>query len=110
MWSLSTDRAAEIACGRWDCSWCQWRKRAAVMLILRVGLEVAWARGERVRFLTLTDGSRGEMTVADFYVAWNRLRVRLARDRKGGAFVKEYAAVVEVQKRGALHLHVLMSS
>lgn len=109
MWSLSTDRASEIACGRWDCSWCQWRKRAAACVVLQVGLEVAWARGERVRFLTLTDGSRGAMNVADFYRAWNRLRVRLARERKGGAYMKEYAAVVEVQQRGALHLHVLMT-
>lgn len=62
-------------------------------VVLQVGLEVAWARGERVRFLTLTDGSRGRMTVADFDEAWNRLRVRLARERKGGAYVKEYGAV-----------------
>lgn len=77
--------------------------------MLRVGLEVAWARGERVRMLTLTDGSKGDMTVADFYAAWNRLRGRLARERKGGPYMKEYAAVVEVQQRGALHLHVLMT-
>jgi hypothetical protein len=109
IWSLSTDRASEIACGRWDCSWCQWRKRAAACVILQVGLEVAWARRERVRFLTLTDGSKGKMTVADFYAAWNRLRVGLARERKGGAYMNEYAAVVKVQKRGALHLHVLMT-
>lgn len=109
IWSLSTDRASEIACGRWDCSWCQWRKRAAACLILQWGLETAWARGERVRFLTLTDGSRGKMTVADFYKAWNRLRVTLARERPGGPYMKEYAAVVEVQKRGALHLHILMT-
>jgi hypothetical protein len=79
------------------------------VFVLRVGLEVAWARGERVRMLTLTDGSRGDMTVADFYAAWNRLRGRLARERKSGAYMKEYAAVVEVQQRGALHLHVLMT-
>ena len=70
---------------------------------------MAWARGERVRMLTLTDGSRGDMTVADFYKAWNRLRGRLARERKGGPYMNEYAAVVEVQARGALHLHVLLT-
>lgn len=57
----------------------------------------------------LTDGSKGDMTVADFYKSWNRLRGRLARNRKGGAYMNEYAAVVEVQERGALHLHVLMT-
>jgi hypothetical protein len=109
IWSLSTDRASEIVCGRWDCSWCQWRKRAAACLVLQWGLQTAWALGERVRFLTLTDGSKGAMNVADFYKAWNRLRVTLARARPGGPYMNEYAAIVEVQKRGALHLHVLMT-
>jgi hypothetical protein len=43
------------------------------------------------------------------YDAWNRLRTRLTRERGGGRYVNEYAAVVEVQTRGALHLHVLMT-
>lgn len=59
--------------------------------------------------MTLTDGSKGEMTVADLYAAWNRLRGRLARDRRGGPYMGQYAAVVEVQERGALHLHVLLT-
>ena len=49
------------------------------------------------------------MNVADFYKAWNRLRVTLARERPGGPYIKEYAAVVETQVRGALPLHVLMT-
>lgn len=105
MWSLATDRAAQMACGRWDCSWCQWRKRAAAELVIVVGLERAWARGERVRLMTLTDGPTGAMTVADLYEAWNRLRTRL---RKAG-LLHEFAAVLEVQQRGALHLHVLQT-
>jgi len=109
VWSLSTDRAAEIACGSWDCSWCQWRKRAAARIVLQVGLERAFGAGERVRLMTLTDNGDGAMTVADFYAAWNRLRVRLRRSRKGGPYVTEYAAVLEVQQRGALHLHVIQT-
>ena len=105
LWALSSDRAAEVACGRWDCSWCQWRKRAAAKLVLASGMERAWARGERIRFMTLTDDSKGAMTVADFYEAWNRLRVRL----KKAGLLREFAAVLEVQTRGALHLHVLQS-
>ena len=55
--------------------------------------------------MTLTDGSkgRGRMTVADVYTAWNRLRVRL----KKAGLLDQFAAVLEVQRRGALHLHVL---
>jgi len=94
-----------MACGRWDCSWCQWRKKAAAELVIRVGLERAWARGERVRLMTLTDGPAGAMTVSDFYTAWNRLRMRL----KKAGLLREFAAVLEVQKRGALHLHVLQT-
>lgn len=45
------------------------------------------------------------MTVADFYEAWNRLRVQL----KKAGLIREFAAVMEVQKRGALHLHVLQT-
>lgn len=109
IWSLSTDQAAELPCRRWDCSYCQQRKRAAAQRVIRVGLETAWGRGERVRFMTLTDDSAGELTVAGLYDAWNRLRARLTRDRRDGRYVNEYAAVVEVQTRGALHLHVLMT-
>lgn len=105
MWSERSGRALEMACGRWDCSWCQWRKRTAAELVLTVGLERAWARGERVRLMTLTDRSAGAMTVADFYKAWNRLRVRL----KKAGLLREFAAVLEVQERGALHLHTLQT-
>lgn len=107
IWSLSTDRAAQLACGRWDCGWCQRRKRAAARMVIDRGIQMAWTRGERLRFMTLTDGRSGAMTVADLYAAWNKLRTRLTRDRSDGRYVTGYAAVVEVQKRGALHLHVL---
>jgi hypothetical protein len=59
--------------------------------------------------MTLTDTSAGTMTVAELYAAWNKLRTRLTRERKEGRYVQDYAAVVEVQMRGALHLHVLMT-
>ncbi len=72
-------------------------------------MRIAWEKGERARFMTLTDTRGGTMTVAELYEAWNKLRTRLTRERKGGRLVQEYAAVVEVQTRGALHLHVLMT-
>ncbi len=74
IWSLSTDRAAELPCRRWDCPYCQLRKQAAARRVIGEGLRTAWANGERVRFMTLTDGSAGTMTVAGLYDAWNRLR------------------------------------
>jgi hypothetical protein len=65
----------------------------------------AYAKGRRVRFLTLTDGTGGEMTIADVYRSWNHLRIKLRRLD----VLDQYACVVEIQpKRGvALHLHVL---
>lgn len=63
----------------------------------------AFAANRRVRFLTLTDASDGSMTVADLYASWHRLRIKLRRLN----VLDQYAAVVETQKRGALHLHVL---
>lgn len=123
-WSLGTGHAFELSCGSWACSWCSRRKKAAARLIVETGIGGAFGRGERVRFTTLTDGlvpelddhrkpkldDHGkpvmrEMTVADLYAAWNRLRGKLRR--KG--VLHEFAAVVETQGNGRLHLHVLMT-
>lgn len=67
-------------------------------------MELAAARGERVRFMTLTDGT-GELKMPALYKAWNRLAARLRRAED----MREYAAVVEAQASGRLHLHVLMT-
>ncbi len=53
--------------------------------------------------MTLTDGSGGQMTVADLYKSWNRLALALRRE----GVLREYAAVVETTEGGALHLHLL---
>jgi hypothetical protein len=53
--------------------------------------------------MTLTDGTGGQMTVADLYEAWNRLALALRRE----GVLREYAAVVETTEGGALHLHLL---
>lgn len=102
-WSLGTDRAYEVACGSWSCSYCSRKKRAAVRIIIANGCEAAFRRGERVRFMTLTDGTGGTLTARDIYEAWNRLRGSLRRL----GYLREYAAVVETTGTGALHLHAL---
>lgn len=102
-WSLGSDRSYEIACGSWSCSYCSRKKRAAVRLVVAEGCEAAMARGERVRLMTLTDGTGGDLAARDVYEAWNRLRTRL---RKRG-LLSEYAAVMETTQAGALHLHAL---
>lgn len=108
MWSLPLDVAYELPCGAWRCPWCGWKKREAAKIVLQAGIRLAWEADERVRLMTLTDGTStsdgdGEMSVADFYAAWNRFRSRL----KKAELLHEYCAILEVQERGALHLHVV---
>lgn len=104
--SKGTGLAYEIPCGSWGCSaHCAHKKKAAARLAIEIGMDRAWAQGRRIRFMTLTDGSAGAMSVADLYKAWNRLRVKLRRMN----VLDQYAAVVETQQRGALHLHVLQA-
>jgi hypothetical protein len=76
------------------------------MLIQR-GIEKAQdAHGARaVRFVTLTDDAAGEMDARGLYDAWQRLALRLRRR----GLLGEYVGAVELQERGALHLHLLMA-
>jgi hypothetical protein len=104
-WSLSSDKAYQIACGAWACPYCGRKKRAAAVLVIANGCERAFARGERVRLITLTDGARAQLTVPMMYHSWNRLRTSLKKPPTPA--LREYAAVLETQMRGALHLHVV---
>lgn len=104
-YSESSGRAFPMACRAWGCPGpsCGPRKKAAACRAIEIGMNRAFATGRRVRFVTLTDGPKGSMTIAELYEYWHRLRIKLRR--KG--VLDEYAAVVEAQKRGALHLHVV---
>ncbi len=101
--SRSTGRAYPMACGSWACPTCARKKKAVAKRAIEVGQTRAFARGDLVRFITVTDNALGAMSVPDLYMAWNRLRLILKR----GGYLSEYAAALEVQERGALHLHVL---
>lgn len=101
--NVSRNYAMPISCRSWRCNVCAVERGRAVYLLFERGIAAAKSRGERVRFITLTDGAAGAMTVADLGAAWNRLRTTLKREGK----LKEYAACIEPQRRGALHLHVL---
>ncbi len=107
LWSLPTSRGFEIGCQSWRCSYCGRKKRAAARLVLVDGLRGAFERGEWVRLVTYTDptSGAGDLTVSDFYERWNHLRTTMRRHK----LLNEYAAALEVQERGALHLHVLQT-
>lgn len=104
-------------------------------MLFERGILAAFARGERVRFLTLTDGSkRGTMSVHDLSEAWTKLATMLRRGGpplprppKGSGkdaqakwrrqckarkpLLSEYAMVLEVGTtgQGRLHAHVLFT-
>lgn len=102
--SVNAGLAFPLTCGRWDCPApsCGGLKKLAARELFFQGTENAWERGERVRFVTLTAPSRG-MSIADLGAGWNRVVTHL---RKRG-LIDQYALVVELQLRGAPHLHAL---
>jgi hypothetical protein len=132
--NLTSGHSFGVICKSWSCSYCQKRKWVAVAALLYNGIERAWDEGERVRLVTLTDGSGAGMTVAEVSAAWDKLAKLLKRGGpaptrptagEGAAaqaawrrackqrisYLSEYAMVLEVGGKGnrQLHAHVLMT-
>lgn len=132
--SLSTNNAFPLPCRSWACETCQVAKARAARELLRRGMRTAYERGEELRFLTLTDGSRrGTMNVKELSAAWDKLAKLLRAGgpapprpaRGSGAaaqerwrkrciarrpLLDEYALVLEVGPRGGrLHAHALLT-
>jgi hypothetical protein len=80
-------------------------RRATVAYMIEAGVCRAQARGEKVRFLTVTSPGGYALSTRELYESFNRLRTTL---RKSGE-LEEYLAVVELQERdgGAPHLHII---
>jgi hypothetical protein len=76
----------------------------AAYSVVANGLAEAEEQGNRARFLTLTDQADGAMDVAQLYRNFTCFKERLRRKD----YLGSYCATVEVQKRGALHLHVIL--
>lgn len=93
-----------LNCHRWDCPApsCGGLKRAAAAEQIVGGVRRAFDAGERVRFITLTAPSRG-MSLQQLGDGWRRM---LSSLRPSGE-VREYVGVVELQRRGEPHLHLL---
>lgn len=70
------------------------------------GCVAAHNRGEKLRFLTLTEDPKKPLDIPKLGFAWNRLRL----DLKRSGFLSEYGAVVELtKKRKRPHLHILLT-
>ena len=89
-----------LRCKRWGCATCGPRKARATIARTRAGMRLG-----TVRFFTLTSpaGEGHESSYAAFPARWKKFHMRLAR-RFGRI---EYLGVVEPQKRGAAHVHVV---
>jgi hypothetical protein len=97
--------ATPIRCKSRRCSWCAKFVGLATYAVLADGIAKSQAAGCAVRFLTLTDTAEGGATVPEFSRSWQKLTQRL--QRRG--LLGDWAAVKEVQERGALHFHALMA-
>lgn len=103
IYSSGTNKAYELPCGKWTCNVCGWGKQRVAEYLVLSGMLEAHKRGEKVRFLTLTEDPKRPMQIKELSAAWNRLRSTLKHLGK----LEEYAAVVEATKRGRPHLHVV---
>ncbi len=89
-----------LRCKRWSCPACGPRKARATIARIQAGMNLG-----PTRFFTLTSpgGDSADESYAEFSARWKRMHQRMVR--RFGKF--EYLAVVEPQKRGAAHVHVV---
>ncbi|MBA3841343.1 MAG: hypothetical protein H0X39_01765 [Actinobacteria bacterium] len=76
--SIETGKAFALPCLSWSCEKCNRRKWHAARELFRLGIEAAWARDERVRFLTLTVENE-DISAQELAQAWGRLATALRR-------------------------------
>lgn len=93
-----------MTCGRWDCPapGCGGLKRMAAREVFAGGCSAAWERDQIVRLMTFT-APPGGMSRREVYLGLKRVKGVL----KYHGLLDEYAGVVELQERGAPHLHLM---
>lgn len=93
-------------CGKYDCEYCSWKK--IKIFSEKVG---HFFQNCRVRFLTLTATNRFNQFLPDHLpvLAWREL-IRNLRNRPAYSSLKKlkYIRIVEYQKNGNTHYHVLV--
>lgn len=107
-----TGKLYPIRCKRWDCPTCA--KLNALDLAIRVveGIKHFQRQGRQLQFVTLTAWGRYSQNPALAYTElpkwWDKLRNKLQYlNRKTNGPKIEYAAFIEVQRRGVPHLHAI---
>jgi len=103
-WNDRAGFAVEIPCGSWGCRVCGFRKRSAAAFLISSGIVEADQRGERCRFLTLTEDPRNKFeSVAAMSKSWNHFRTLLKRRE----LLDQYVLGVEHTTAGRPHLHAV---
>lgn len=100
--SQSTGAVVPKRCGCWSCRTCAHRLRSCAAATVGRGVDQL-PDGYSPAFLTFTDTADAKLTFPTLYTAWNRTNLALRRRYGMGA----YALAVEVQRRGALHVHAV---
>lgn len=103
VYSQSSQKAYEVACGMWSCSVCGWRKQQVAAYLARAGMQLAYERGEFVRMMTFTEDPKRPLDVPKLSACWNRLRTYLRKHH----LLDQYAYVVETTQKGRPHIHAL---
>lgn len=91
-----------MRCGSWECSTCARKLKACAAATIRRGAEQL-PDDLALAFLTFTDQAQAALTLPALRAAWARTNLSLRR--KIG--MRCYALSVEVQRRGALHVHAV---
>ena len=102
-YSTSSGRAYEIPCGSWSCSFCGWKKQRVAEYLALAGMVSAHNRGERLRFITLTEDPKNPLDVPKLSACWNRLRTTLTRS----GVLDQYCSVVETTSKQRPHMHLV---
>jgi len=102
LYSESTGALVEMHCDSWDCRGCAKRLRACAASTIRLGAALV-PDDLALCFLTFTDLADARLTLPSLAKTWNRTNLALRRSIDMAC----YALTVEVQARGALHIHVV---
>lgn len=100
------------SCKQWSCPECSQKLRQKWRSFLAEKVDNLMSNGKVWHFITITAPSYkktpflGQLGLSDklFKTQWNNL-MQFLRDQNGGAF--NYVRVLEIQKRGAIHAHMI---
>lgn len=101
LYGIPTRSLYPISCRSWSCPHCCKRNAEISRLLIDAGIRLAFERGDRCRFLTLTTSQT--LSPQKVSQSFNAFRTSLSRTQR----FTSYASSVEI-KAGHPHLHVVL--